>query len=51
MTRHLLNWDETLFRDPEVFDPDFVPEQFNFREAQMRELAFQLRPGLRGRAP
>ncbi len=47
----MLNWDETLFRDPEVFDPDFVPEQFNFREAQMRELAFQLRPGLRGARP
>ncbi len=51
MTRHLLNWDETVFRDSEVFDPDFVPEQFNFREAQMRELAFQLRPGLRGARP
>ncbi len=51
MTRHLLNWDETLFRDPEVFDPDFVPEQFNFREAQMHELAFQLRPGLQGARP
>jgi archaeal cell division control protein 6 len=51
VTPHLLGWDETLFRDPEVFDPDFVPEQFNFREAQMRELAFQLRPGLRGARP
>jgi cell division control protein 6 len=51
LTRHLLNWDETLFRDSEVFDPDFVPEQFNFREAQLRELAFQLRPGLRGARP
>lgn len=47
----MLNWDETLFRDPEVFDPDFVPEQFNFREAQTRELVFQLRPGLRGARP
>ncbi|MEN6341769.1 MAG: ORC1-type DNA replication protein [Methanospirillum sp.] len=51
MTRHLLNWNETVFRDPEVFDPDFVPEQFNFREAQLQELAFQLRPGLRGARP
>jgi len=50
-TRHLLKWDETLFRDPEVFDPDFVPEQFNFREEQIRELAFQLRPGLHGARP
>ena len=51
MTRNLLNWDETLFRDPEVFDPDFVPEQFNFREAQMRELGIPLRPGLQGARP
>ncbi len=51
VTRHLLKWDETLFRDPEVFDPDFVPEQFNFREEQLKELAFQLRPGLQGARP
>jgi len=51
VTRHLLNWNETVFRDSEVFDPDFVPEQFNFREAQLQELAFQLRPGLRGARP
>jgi archaeal cell division control protein 6 len=51
VTRHLLNWDETVFRDPEVFDPDFVPEQFDFREAQTRELAYQLRPGLQGARP
>ena len=51
MTRHQLNWDETVFRDPEVFDPDFVPDQFNFREPQMHELAFQLRPSLGGARP
>ncbi len=51
VTPYGLNWDETLFRDAEVFDPDYVPEQFNFREAQTRELAFQLRPGLRGARP
>jgi cell division control protein 6 len=51
VTRDLLRWDETLFRDPDVFDPDFVPEQFNFREEQIRELAFQLRPGLHGARP
>ena len=27
------------------------PEQFEFRDAQMRELAFQIRPGLRGGRP
>jgi cell division control protein 6 len=51
MKKNLLMWDETLFRDPEVFEIDFVPEQFNFRETQTRELAFQIKPGLRGGRP
>ena len=51
MKKSLLMWDETLFRDPEVFEIDYVPEQFNHRESQMRELAFQIRPGLRGGRP
>lgn len=51
MKKNLLMWDETLFRDPEVFEFDFVPEQFQFRENQMRELAFQIRPGMRGGRP
>ena len=45
MKKNLLMWDETLFRDPEVLEIDYVPEQFDFRDAQMRELAFQIRPG------
>lgn len=44
-------WDETLFRDPEVFEIDYIPEQFNHRETQVRELAFQIQPGLRGGRP
>ncbi len=49
MTRSpLLRSDETLFRDPEVFEPAFVPEQVHHRDAQVRELAFLLRPALRG---
>jgi cell division control protein 6 len=51
MKRDLLMWDETLFRDPEVFEIDYVPEQFDHRETQMRELAFQIKPGLRGGRP
>jgi cell division control protein 6 len=51
MSKKLLMWDETLFRDPEVFEIDYVPEQFNYRETQMKELAFQVRPGLRGGRP
>ncbi len=51
MKKNLLMWDETLFRDPEVLEIDYLPEQFEFRDAQMRELAFQIRPGLRGGRP
>jgi len=48
MKKNLLMWDETLFRDPEVFEIDHIPEQFNHRDAQIQELAFQVKPGLRG---
>ena len=51
MDKHLLRWDETLFRDMEIFEFDYVPEQFHHRETQMRELAFQITPGMRGGRP
>jgi archaeal cell division control protein 6 len=51
MKKNLLMWDESLFRDPDVLEIDYVPEQFEFRDTQMRELAFQIRPGLRGGRP
>jgi cell division control protein 6 len=51
MKKSLLMWDETLFREPEVFELDYVPGQFQHREDQMKELAFQVRPGLKGARP
>jgi cell division control protein 6 len=51
MKKNLLMWDETIFRDPEVLEIDYVPEQFEFRDSQMRELAFQIKPGMRGGRP
>jgi archaeal cell division control protein 6 len=51
MKKDLLMWDETLFRDPEVFEIDYVPEQFNYRDEQVKELSFQIRPALRGGRP
>jgi len=51
MKKSLLMWDESLFREPEVFELDYVPEQFQHREDQMKELAFQVRPGLAGARP
>lgn len=51
MEKQPLRWDETLFKDPEVFEFDYVPDQFHQREAQMRELTLQIRPGIRGARP
>ena len=47
----MLMWDETLFRDPDVFEIDYIPEQFNYRDNQMRELSFLLKPGIKGGRP
>ncbi len=43
--------EETLFRDESVFDPAWLPEDFLFRDAQMRELAACAKPALRGSKP
>ena len=43
-----LRSDETLFRDPEVFELTYLPEHLHHRDAQVRELAFLIRPALRG---
>ena len=44
----LLRSDETLFRDPEVFELTYLPEHLHHRDAQTRELAFLIRPAFRG---
>ncbi len=51
MTKNLLMWDETLFRDPLVFEIDFIPDEFRFREEQLSALSFQIQPALRGARP
>jgi len=48
MNKNLLKWEETLFRDPDVFELSYVPEQFNYRDEQTESLAFSIRPALRG---
>lgn len=51
MKDDMLLWDETLFKDPEVFELDYVPEHFDHRDAQMNSLRFCVRPALRGARP
>ena len=48
MKKNLLMWDQTLFRDIEVFDIDYVPEQFDYRDEQIERLAFAVKPALIG---
>lgn len=48
MKTNLLAWEETLFRDPDVFELSYVPDQFDYRDDQTEALAFAVRPGLRG---
>ncbi len=51
--RHIpyLNHDQTLFREIELVEPSFVPEQLNHRDAQIQELAFLISPAFRGARP
>jgi len=42
----LLRSDQTLFRDPDVFELTFVPEHLHHRDAQVKELAFLISPTL-----
>lgn len=48
MKKNLLSWEETLFRDQDVFDLNYVPEQFDYRDEQTQALVFAIRPVLRG---
>jgi hypothetical protein len=38
--------DETLFRNRDLFEIDYIPEEFNYRESQLKDIAFALQPGL-----
>ncbi len=40
--------DQTLFRSIDVFEIDYLPEFFNYRESQLKDLAYQIRPALEG---
>lgn len=48
MKKNLLMWDQTLFRDIEVFEITYVPEQFDYRDEQIERLAFAVKPALVG---
>jgi archaeal cell division control protein 6 len=43
-----LKIDETLFRDDSVFSPSYMPQEFLYRDSQIKEMTSCLRPALRG---
>ncbi len=49
--RDYLLSEETLFRNEEVFNPDYLPEEFLYRNAQLRSLSACAKPALRGSKP
>ncbi len=51
MSPNLCHPDYTLLRDSDVLEFTHIPEQFNYREAQLKDLAFSLSPGLHGARP
>ncbi|GFO96865.1 cell division control protein 6 [groundwater metagenome] len=49
--KDLLSWDQTLFKDSELFELDHVPEHFLHRDAQMQSLLYSVRPAMSGGRP
>lgn len=47
----MLMWDQTLFKNAEVFELDYVPEVFSHRDPQMQGLKLCLKPAVRGGRP
>ena len=51
MKREILFSNETVFSNPEVFDFDFVPEEFMFRAEQMQEIIGCMKPAINKKRP
>jgi len=43
--------EESLFKDENVFTPNYIPEDFVHRDSQLEEIKLSLKPGLRGVNP
>jgi cell division control protein 6 len=51
MKPDMLLWEETLFKNRDLFELDYVPEHFDHREPQMNSLKFCIRPAIQGARP
>lgn len=43
--------ESSLFRDERVFQPEFLPTELLFRDRQIREIAYSVRPAAHGKRP
>ncbi len=43
--------DKPLFKDADILECDHIPDQVLFRDPELEEMAFLIRPGLRGQRP
>ncbi len=46
-----LSWEQTLFKDREIFEPGYVPEAFLYREKQLKRIGHAIAPGIKGEQP
>ncbi len=49
--KDILMFDESLFQEINAFDPDYMPQNYNFRDTQMEAMAMAIRPAIRGGQP
>ncbi len=49
--KNFLTWEQTLFRDRDIFDSGYVPEEFLYREAQMKSIGYAIAPGIESKQP
>jgi cell division control protein 6 len=47
----LLSWDQTLFKNSELFELDHIPEHFLHRDTQLQSLMYSIRPAFSGSRP
>lgn len=49
--KDLLSWEQTLFKNSELFELDHIPEHFLHRDSQLQELMYSVKPALSGARP
>ncbi len=49
--KNLLAWEQTLFKDREIFEIGYVPDEFLYRELQLKKISYAIAPGIDGKRP